>query len=102
MSAQISDIQLELINWMMFYYKKPVPDEFPGWLKKTSAEGIFKEEQSQFPFLGFAAAVFATNTDKIHQWMETIDALPEDDRKTTLIALFIFPRKIGHGVKPPF
>jgi hypothetical protein len=37
-ASQIPDAQLELTNWMMFYYKKPLPDDFPRWLKSASAE----------------------------------------------------------------
>lgn len=88
-TSQISDAQLELTNWMMFYYKKPLPDDFPCWLKSASAEGMLKDEKRQFPFLGFAATVFAANPDKIPKWMGTIDALPKHDRKTVLIALWL-------------
>ena len=89
MSRKMSDTQLKLTNWMMFYYQKPAPDEFTGWLKKASADGMFKDEKRQFPFLGFLATVFAENIDKIPQWMNTIDSLPEMERKTVLIALWL-------------
>ncbi|PKN61428.1 MAG: hypothetical protein CVU57_29425 [Deltaproteobacteria bacterium HGW-Deltaproteobacteria-15] len=88
-ASQISDAQLELTNWMMFYYKKPVPDEFSVWLRRASDEGMLRNEKKQFPFLGFGATVFAANPDKIPLWMETIDVLPEQDRKTVLIALWL-------------
>jgi len=82
-ASQISDAQLELTNWMMFYYKKPLPDDFPRWLKSASTEGMLKDEKRQFSFLGFAATVFAANSGKVPQWMGTIDALPKQDRKVS-------------------
>jgi hypothetical protein len=95
MSTKISDEQLELTNWMMFYYKKPAPNDFPDWIKKASAEGMFKDEAKQFPFLGFVATIFATNADKIPQWVKIIDTLPEQDRKTVLIALWLSGTKFS-------
>ncbi len=80
-SSQISDAQLELTNWMMFYYKNPRPDEFPGWLRKVSAEGMLKGDDRQYPFFGFAATLFAAQEENVPAWMETIDSLPEDERK---------------------
>ena len=96
-ASHISDAQLELINWMMFYYKKPLPDDFPRWLKSISAEGMLKDEKRQFPFLGFAATMFAANPVKVPQWMGTIDALPKQDRKTVLISLWLSGTKASRG-----
>ena len=89
--------QLELINWMTFYYKKPSPKEFPNWLKRLSSEGLLKDEKKQFPFLGFAATVFAANADKVSEWTRTIDALPQRDRKTVLIALWLSNTEESHN-----
>jgi len=88
-AGQISDAQLELVNWLTFYYMDPVPDDFPDWLERASAEGMLKDEKRQFPFLGFGATIFAENPDRIPIWMKAIDALPERDRKTVLIALWL-------------
>lgn len=98
MSRQISDEQLELTNWMMYYYKKPVPNQFPNWLKRASAAGMLKEPKRQFPFLGFEATIFAMNEDKISLWMKTIDALPEEDRKNVLMALWLSGTKSSQEV----
>jgi hypothetical protein len=98
MSNQISDNQLDLINWMMFYYEKPQPDEFPNWLKKASAEGMLKDEKRQFPFLGFATTIFTMNTERIHKWMNIIDLLPENDRKTVLISLWLSGTKASKDI----
>jgi hypothetical protein len=65
MASRISDEQLELVNWMMFYYLKPAPDLLPNWLQRASAEGILREEKSQFPFLGFESTLFAMNANQI-------------------------------------
>jgi len=97
-SSQISNEQLELTNWMMFYYKKPVPNEFPNWLKRASAAGMLKEPARQFPFLGFEATVFAMNEDKISLWIKTIDALPEKDQNNVLMALWLSGTKSSQEV----
>ena len=94
---RISDEQLELINWMMFYYRHPKPDEFPKWLNRASAAGLLKDDERQFPFLGFEASIFMMNADKIPQWINFIDALTEHDRKNVLIALWLSDTKTGRS-----
>ena len=89
MAKQVSDSQLELMNWMMFYYQKPVPEDFPSWLRKASEAGLLRDDKSQFPFLGFGASVFVANAENIPRWISSIDALPEEDRKTVLVALWL-------------
>jgi hypothetical protein len=59
---------------------------------------MLKEPERQFPFLGFEATVFAMNEDKISLWMKTIDALPENDRKNVLMALWLSGTKSSKEV----
>ncbi|MBI9092248.1 MAG: hypothetical protein JEZ12_23795 [Desulfobacterium sp.] len=95
--GKVSVSQLELIDWMTSYYKNPSPKEFPNWLKELSSEGLLKDEKKQFPFLGFAATVFEANADQVPEWIRTIDVLPQQDRKTVLIALWLSNTEESHN-----
>lgn len=81
--------QIELISWMVFYYQKPVSEEFPGKLAAFSKAGLLNDEKKQFPFLGFASTVFRDNAARLNAWLPTIDALPEDHRKVVLLSLWL-------------
>lgn len=84
-----SSKQMELINWMVFYYQNPEPSKFPKKLIAFSDEGFLNEEKRQFPFLGFASSVFHDNADKIKTWVLEIDNLPQEHKKIILLALWL-------------
>ena len=81
--------QLELINWMVFYYQNPEPNKFTGKLIAFSKAGLLNEEKRQFPLLGFASTVFHDNSSKIKKWIHEIDNLPQDHKKIVLLALWL-------------
>jgi len=81
--------QMGLINWMVSYYQNPKPTNFPEKLVAFSKAGFFNEEKRQFPFLGFASAVFHDNTSRIKTWIHEIDKLPQNHKKIILLALWL-------------
>jgi len=81
--------QMELINWMFYYYQNPEPNKFPEKLIAFSDAGFLDEEKRQFPFLGFASRVFHDNPDKIMAWGQAIDNLPQNPKKIILLALWL-------------
>jgi hypothetical protein len=87
-SAQ-TDKQIELINWMVFYYQKPEPDEFPNKLTAFSKAGLLDEERKQFPFLGFASTLFRDNPTRLNSWLSNIEALPPDQKRIVLLSLWL-------------
>jgi hypothetical protein len=80
---------MALINWMVFYYKKPDPDEFPRKILAFSEAGLLDQEKRQFPFLGFASTVFRENPSRVKTWVTTLDRLPENHKRVVWLALWL-------------
>jgi len=81
--------QIELINWMVFYYQKPEPEEFPNKLTAFSEAGLLSEERKQFPFLGFASTLFRNNPARLISWLPKIETLPTDHKRIVLLSLWL-------------
>jgi hypothetical protein len=92
------DDQMELIKWMIYYYKKPEPQVFPAKLKDFSKTGLFDEDKRQFPFLGFASTVFKDNSSKVPTWVNDIKDLPKNHKRIILIALWLSNTKESNAI----
>jgi hypothetical protein len=90
--------QMELIKWMLYYYKQPEPKTFPIKLNAFSKAGLFDEEKRQFPFLGFASTVFRNNSSMITEWVNNIKDLPKNHKKVILIALWLSNTKESNAI----
>lgn len=77
------------MNWMVFYYQKPDPDEFPRKILAFSEAGFLDQEKRQFPFLGFACTVFQENPSKVKTWATVLDRLPDAHKKVVWLALWL-------------
>jgi hypothetical protein len=84
-----SSKQMDLINWMIFYYQNPEPNKLPEKLAALSETGLLNDEKRQFFFLGFASSVFHDNPDKIKIWVPEIDNLPQVHKKIIFLALWL-------------
>ena len=94
----LSAKQMELVNWMVFYYQNPEPNKFPEKLIAFSEAGILDEDNKQFPFLGFASTVFQDNPSRIKAWIRKIEKLPKDHKKIILLALWLSRTKESKDV----
>jgi hypothetical protein len=93
-----SEKQMALINWMVFYYQKPDPDEFPRKILAFSEAGLLDQEKRQFPFLGFASTVFRENPSKIKAWVTALDRLPENHKRVVWLALWLSNTKESNAL----
>jgi hypothetical protein len=87
--ASQAEKQIELINWMVFYYQKPEPEDFPNKLIAFSKAGLLSEERKQFPFLGFASTLFRDNPARLNTWLPKLETLPTDQKRIVFLSLWL-------------
>ena len=76
-------------QWMVFYYKKPLPKNFVTEVRGMSQKGQLADLTRAGVIPAFLSQVFAQNPKEIAAWMNALKDLPEPDRYTLYNSLWL-------------
>ena len=62
----------EISNWTTYYYQNPTPTKTPEFIEYLSKSGIFDNQNSITPIMGFLSGVFKNNPDQITPTLDKI------------------------------
>jgi hypothetical protein len=75
-------------SWIQQYYRDPHPERFESEVQKMETSGALHSNEALPSLAEFFACLFrSAQPAQLTQWLKTIDALPEADRRPFLIAL---------------
>jgi len=72
--------QISANQLMSRYYLNPQPERIGHFLEDVSALGLFEKEGSIPPLVSFLTQVFRQNPERLNQWLNRVQSLPESHR----------------------
>ncbi|PTY07866.1 hypothetical protein DB347_06465 [Opitutaceae bacterium EW11] len=84
-----SDSEYRTLSWMDNYYAQPQPELLVKRVYVLSRMGFFEQEGQPAQSIGFFAAVFARNPDKLDAWFSDFRGLPSAHRRLLAAAAWV-------------
>ncbi len=68
-------------KWITHYYENPRPDDLLASVHQLSNAGFFEQAGNTAMAIGFFSEVFASNPQRVRQWLDLTADLPEAHRR---------------------